>query len=330
MKERDFIQNVKGLHQAKAQFLVKGIGDDCAVFAESDDFCWVISTDILVENIHFSLSWHDPYLLGRKSIAVNLSDIAAMGADPRFVLLSIAIPSSLDAIWCNKFNDGVASMLQEFNCTLIGGDTAKGALLTINISILGTSKPQNVAYRSSAAVNDDIYVTGLLGSAAAGLELYKHKEMGNDAFRNFYKSHLDPQPQVVAGSMLADSHLVKAMQDISDGLSTDISHICKESGVGAILYQDRLPFEKGLENVCKLLKLNFFDLVLNGGEDYQLVFTASKTNRKKIEELFYGSEIHPVIVGRIRQEPGVFLEGEQGKRKEITFKGFEHNSRSNP
>ncbi len=326
MKEREFIANIRKQFVGQSDLLLQGIGDDCAVFKGAEDFCWMISTDLLVENVHFILEWHDAYLLGRKAVAVNLSDIAAMGGKPRFIAVSLALPPYLSDDWLKRWHDGVASMLQENDCLLIGGDIAGSALLTINIIVLGSAHPDTVLYRSGAKPEDDIYVSGALGTAAMGLEILQRKIKVDEKLSQYINAHLDPQPQVMTGLALAESGLVSAMQDISDGVATDLSHICLESQVGAVLSGSLLPFLEELPHLCETLNLSTTDMIVSGGEDYQLIFTAAACNREKLDALGHQLQRPFVRIGKITSAKGEIILEESGLRKDITFKGFEHNS----
>jgi thiamine-monophosphate kinase len=323
VKERDFIAQIRNRFSNRSEYLIQGIGDDCAVFADSTDFCWLVTTDVLVDTVHFVRDWHDPYLLGRKSIAVNLSDIAAMAGQPRFVLISLSIPSHISDSWLELWHSGAESMLQEHGCVLIGGDTSSSSVLTVNVMVIGSARPEKVLYRSGAGIGHDIYVTGPLGSSAAGLELLK-RGWKNSKYSELIKAHLDPQPRVKTGEILGDSGLLSAMQDISDGVATDLSHICAESNVGAVLYADKLPYERELIGLCGTMGLDLHDIVLGGGEDYELLFTAESANREKLDRLSRKLARPFFRIGRTVRTPGdVFLE-ENGLRKNITFGGFEH------
>ncbi len=326
MKERDLISTIAQEFSATAHDLIKGIGDDCAVFKKNGKDCWLISTDLLVEKSHFNLDWQSPFLLGRKSIAVNLSDIAAMGATPRFVLLSIELPRYISDIWLTEFRSGVKNILEEFDCLLIGGDTTSGNQLTISVSIIGFASTELIVYRSGAIAGHDIYVSGQLGDSAAGLELLQKGLKKNADCQQVILSHLDPQPQIRAGRALAESHAVSAMQDISDGLSTDISHICKESRVGAIIEEKYLPYTSTFTELCQKYQLNKRSLILHGGEDYQLVFTADKSNRTAIKNISRIIDQPFYRVGFITEKPGVYLLTEEKRQIDIQFKGFEHKT----
>ena len=326
MKERDFIANIRKQFVGQSDLLLKGIGDDCAVFKGAEDLCWMITTDLLVENVHFILEWHDAYLLGRKAVAVNLSDIAAMGGRPRFIAVSLALPSYLSDSWLKRWHDGVASMLLENDCLLIGGDIAGSALLTINIIALGSAHPDTVLYRSGAKTGDDIYVTGPLGSAAAGLEILRRKKNGDEKLSHYISAHLDPQPQVMTGLALAKSGLVSAMQDISDGVATDLSHICLESQVGAVLSGSMLPYHEDLPKLCETFNISKIDMLLSGGEDYQLIFTADACHREKLATLGLQIQRPFFRIGKITSQAEKITLEENGTFKDITFKGFEHKS----
>ncbi len=326
MKERDFIANIRKQFVGQSDLLLKGIGDDCAVFKGAEDLCWMITTDLLVENVHFNLEWHDAYLLGRKAVAVNLSDIAAMGGKPHFIAVSLALPPYLSDSWLKRWHDGVASMLQENHCLLIGGDIAGSALFTINIIALGSAHPDTVLYRSGAKTGDDIYVTGLLGTAAVGLEILQRNKNDDEKLSHFIRAHLDPQPQVMTGLSLAKSGLVSAMQDISDGVATDLSHICRESQVGAVLSDLMLPYHEDLPQLCETLHVSKNDMILSGGEDYQLIFTADARHRDKLAALSHQIQKPFFRIGEITSQAGKITLEENGLIKDINFKGFEHNS----
>jgi thiamine-monophosphate kinase len=328
--ERNLIEHIRNNFAASSvDGLIKGIGDDCSVFGKSPTGAWLVSTDMLVDGVHFNREWHPPRLLGRKSIAVNLSDIAAMGGIPRFFLLSMSLPLWLSSEWLLDWFDGVSSMLAEFDCVLIGGDTVSGLEMNISVTVLGEQHSAGVLYRSGAKAGDIVYVSGPLGSSAAGLEILKktggNTSFGKNSWETLINAHLDPVPQVRLGQVLCASGCISAMQDISDGLATDLSHICKESGVRAVIKESKLPSFPVLDEVCETLQLQRLDCILRGGEDYQLVFCVKKGSEKNIKEYMKRSgdfEVYPV--GKIEKGQGVFLENAFGECREITFQGYEH------
>lgn len=327
--ELDLIRLFSGRTGAPgAKGLIKGIGDDCAIFDTPEDRSWLATTDILVENIHFDRSWHPPHLLGRKSIAVNLSDIAAMGGTPHYALVSIAVSDQLDKDWIEKWSAGAAEILQEYGCTIIGGDTVKGPALTINIVILGSGAKDRIIRRSTATEGENIYVSGELGSAAAGLEICRapvlFQSTAEDALQPLINKHLNPTPRVLLGQVLAASKMVGAMQDISDGIATDLAHICSQSGVGAELDADLLPGAEILGRVSQIINKEPVDLKISGGEDYELVFTVKKGRDEDLLRLLRencGEQVYRV--GRTVKGCDVrLISGEDAVN--IGFKGFQH------
>jgi thiamine-monophosphate kinase len=329
--ELDIIEHLAKLDgTSQTADLIHSIGDDCAIFATDRDHHWLTTTDMLVENIHFNLSWHPPELLGRKSIAVNLSDIAAMGGEPRFALLSIGLPDYLERDWINSWSAGMLQMLREHDCRLIGGDTVRGPLLVINVTILGSVEPGGALLRAGARVGENIYVSGRLGSAGAGLAICSNPAafagLDQQILQPFIDHHLNPDPAVALGRLLGRSRMIGAMQDISDGLATDLAHICKQSGVGAEVEADLLPALNGLSLVADRLALDPLKMITGSGEDYHLLFTVRSGMDEALAELLEKSGQEKIFrIGRITEKPGVFLRTVQGDT-DISFQGFEHRS----
>lgn len=329
LSERALIRLIRNASTAVAPGLIQGIGDDCAVFGTPEAGQWLITTDTLVDSVHFDRHWHPPELLGRKSIAVNLSDIAAMGGRPRFVLLSLCLPPDLDSEWLQRWLAGVTAILAEQGCALIGGDTVRGRELVISVTVVGAAVSKQVLYRSGARAGDTVYVSGPLGSAAAGLALFqKAKEDGvppGTQWQPLLDAHLNPVPQVELGQQLCLSGWVTAMQDISDGLATDLAHICLESGTGSVLSAQKLPALPALAGAAEYVGREKLDLLLKGGEDYQLLFTVQAGREKELEEKLMTTLHHQIYpVGTIIEGQGVLLEKDDGSREDITFQGYEH------
>ena len=331
LAERALIRLIRDATAASAPDLIQGIGDDCAVFGTSEAGQWLVTTDTLVDSVHFDRDWHPPELLGRKSIAVNFSDIAAMGGHPRFVLLSLCLPQDLEAGWLQRWLSGVSAILAEQGCVLIGGDTVRGAELVISVTVLGEAAGNQILYRTGATAGDTVYVSGPLGSAAAGLALFQRaKRDGKQPeqwpqWQDLLDAHLNPQPLVKLGQQLGASGWVSAMQDVSDGLATDLAHICQESGTGSVLYADRLPALSVIDSAALFLKKDRLDLLLKGGEDYQLLFTVRSGREKELEARLLTELNHQIYpVGTITGGQGVLLEKKDGSRHDITFQGYEH------
>ena len=306
--------------------VIKGIGDDCAVLRKDDRNCFLVTTDTLVAGVHFDLAWHPPFLLGRKTAAVNLSDIAAMGGEPRFALLNLAFPGSAPA-WLGEFLAGFHEMLQEHDTILVGGDTVKSPNdLSMTVTIIGEAAKDIICYRSGAIKGDLVFVSGTLGDAAGGLSLCRSGLYNDGAgkWQELVKAHLDPQPQVRLGRILAESGLVHAMMDISDGLATDLAHICTESRAGAEIFQEDIPVSKDLHAAAGKLSMPVGDWILKGGEDYQLLFTVAPRHEQRLRQLVdrqTGRDVY--AIGRIIAGQGVYL-CSAGNRREIGYQGYDH------
>ncbi len=325
--ERILIEKIRKSCKKKDKGLLKSIGDDCCEVVAPGPF--LISTDSLVDGIHFDRGFHSAHLLGRKSIAVNLSDIAAMGGTPRFILLSLCLPADLEWEWISSWLDGVLEILHEFDCILIGGDTVKAKELVFTVTVLGEPAPTGAIYRNTAGPGDSIWVSGTLGSAGAGLQLLRNKQNPQnkvlfDGLEVLLAAHLDPAPQVELGLKLAASGMVTAMQDISDGIATDLAHICKASQVSAYVEANALPFLPELPLAAAVLEVDVESLILRSGEDYQLVFTVKNgVEAEFLKELETYSDTL-MKIGEIRAGQGVFLQRKDGETEEISFQGYEH------
>ena len=311
-----------------AEGVIKGIGDDCAVFKNRCGRNWLATTDILIEGVHFDLSWHPPYLLGRKAVAVNLSDIAAMGGTPHHALISIGVSDQVDNEFLSRLSGGTADILNSFGCSLIGGDTARAPALTINVVILGSIAEDCAILRSGSVPGENIYVSGPLGSAAVGLEICRRGlppgPFSENNVHSLVDKHLNPEPRVELGRFLGASKLVSAMQDISDGLATDLAHICRQSGVGAEISADLLPGHELLEPVCRVLKLESAAVQTTGGDDYELLFTVKRGKDEEVQDLLDSGgfgKIHRI--GRTIEGTGVNLVDGRGST-DISFLGYQH------
>ncbi len=329
ISEREWIELIRTTIPGSASGLIKSIGDDCAVFGNAGGEQWLISADSLVEGVHFDRNWHPAELLGRKSMAVNLSDIAAMGGQPRFVLLSLCLPPSLPKNWLRSWLAGATALLAEYDCLLIGGDTVRSGELVISVTVLGNPTGHGPLYRCGAQVGDTVFVSGPLGSAAAGLALLQRghtegREM-EARWRELLDAHLDPVPQIALGQALAATGWVSAMQDISDGLATDLAHICRESGVAGRLFAEKLPGSPLLDEAALILGQDKADLQLKGGEDYQLVLTVRAGQESALQTQIMTSLSLPLFpVGVIVAGQGLSVQRQDGTLSDISFQGYEH------
>lgn len=298
------------MDRRKSGILTLGIGDDCAVLRPRRAKEIVVTTDLSIENVHFRRGWHPPQSVGHRCLARGLSDLAAMGARPEAAFLSLALPSALTGVWMDAFFDGFMALAKRYRVPLAGGDMAKSTTVVADIVLLGSVPQGKALLRSRARAGDLIYVTGALGGSAAELRALERKPgdfVGEDKLRH---PHLYPEPRLAAGRKLTS--LATAAIDLSDGLSTDLAHLCQESGLTAEIDADVLPID-----ACATL-----EQALHGGEDYELLFTASA--KTVVPGQLGGVSVH--AIGRMkkpRKEPQVQLD-RGGKRIVLAAGGWEH------
>ena len=311
--------------------LVKGIGDDAAVLRPRAGFDLVITTDLLVEGVDFRLDrgWTSPRDLGHKALAVSLSDAAAMGARPRFCLLSVGVPQPL---WRGRFlegfYEGVRALADEYGVRIIGGDTSRTTEgVVIDSIVLGEVRRGRALTRGGARAGDWIFVTGALGGAAGGLKVLESAAVRTSrgrAGRGLVLRQRRPEPRVEWGALLSEKGLATSLIDLSDGLSSDLAHVCRESGVGARVEAASLP-------VDPLLARAGFDadealrLALDGGEDFELLFTAEPRKAARLSREVGGVPV--TRVGEVTNERGKVRLVRDGKARLLRPGGFEHFAR---
>jgi thiamine-monophosphate kinase len=325
--EFGFIESIKKECITSLKGVIKGIGDDCAVFGTYSGLVLLFTTDMLVEDIHFLRDTISPYQLGRKAIAVNLSDIAAMGGRALFILISLAIPAKMNVELIQDLYKGMKDICEYYNANIVGGDTvASPDKLIINVSLIGDAKENEVLYRSGARPGDKIYLTGNVGDSSAGLKVLKNEISAPKSIsKHFIKVHNEPEPLIKTGRIIATSRLASAMIDLSDGLLSDLGHICKESCVGAMLFRNKIPLSSELRVLASRTNFNPLDLALSGGEDYILLVTVPEANSKDFELLFRVKRSSPLyMIGEIREEEGIRMVNDDGSIEEIGIKGFNH------
>jgi thiamine-monophosphate kinase len=266
----------------KGRGVLLGIGDDAAWVANPSRSS-LVTADLLIEGIHFDLKWTSLFDLGYKTLAVNLSDIAAMGGMPAYLILSLGIPPAFDSRDIEDFYRGIRFLSAKHGVALVGGDTNAAKFLIISACVLGHS-PHRPIRRSGAQVGDDIYVTGTLGDSALALKFLKSRpsQPNRGSVKYLLSRHHRPTPRITAGALLARQRLATAMIDISDGLIQDLGHICRASGIGAQIWQDRLPLSRAYRKLAGTAGARY---ALSGGEDYELLFCARKRDRARIEKL---------------------------------------------
>jgi thiamine-monophosphate kinase len=290
-----------------------GIGDDCAVLRIPRGHEALVTTDFSLENVHFRRAWHPPESVGHRCLARGLSDIAAMGGEPLAAFLSLALPKSLPQGWVDRFFRGLLNLAAKFKVGLAGGDTAEspGGILA-DIMVLGSVPKGKAILRSGARPGDGIYMTGELGASAAALALLSRRKKLRPAD---YPCHFFPAPRLAVGRFLGRNRMPSAMIDISDGLSTDLGHVCEESGVGAEIEAAAIPVAV-IGSPARKVDLGFS---LHGGEDYELLFTVP--SGKRVPSRIAGIAVWRI--GQITRGRGTFLRSD-GVKRELPARGWEH------
>jgi thiamine-monophosphate kinase len=354
VNEFEFIARLREQASARKHStrIIKGIGDDASVVREAGNRDLIVTTDLLVEGVDFYRPAAPPRLLGHKALAVSLSDIAAMGARPYWSFLSFGMPR--DA-WNSSFKDefvsGYLALADQFGVTLSGGDvseTKEG--IVIDSIVLGEVESGAAVLRSGARAGDQIFVTGNLGGAAAGLKLIElgarvlrgsepgavatgpvvensqYKRSDDDAIQSVLLRQLRPEPRVGWGIVLGEERLATAMIDLSDGLSSDLHQLCRESNVGAIIAAASLPLDENVKQLCGRRALDPLALALHGGEDFELLFTVAPENASRLPKRVDGVAISRI--GDITEDRDVQIK-EKNRLWKLGAKGFEHFAEAN-
>ena len=321
LSEFDLIKRYFQRARPASDRTVLGIGDDCALLTPSPGKLLAVSSDMLVEDRHF-FAGADPFQLGHKSLAVNLSDLAAMGAVPLGFTLALALPAA-DPAWLDGFSRGLFALADAHGCELVGGDTTKGPL-NICITIFGELAPGQALRRDAARIGDDIWISGTLGDARLALAgCLGEIALDADAQALAATRLHAPTPRMALGRLLAEGRLAHAALDISDGLVGDLGHILAASKVGALLDVDALPAGPVLARQAPGLRRRF---TAAGGDDYELCFTAPAARREAI--LAAGAQCATAVtrVGRIEAAPGLRLVDGAGAPLDMQLHGWDHFS----
>jgi len=308
--EKSLIERIRRRVRVGAS-VATGIGDDCAVLRVPAGHQLLVTTDFTLENVHFRREWHPPEVVGWRCLTRGLSDIAAMGGEPRAAFLSLALERGIPQTWVNRFLAGLLEAAQEFRVPLAGGDTAQSAGgIQADIVVVGSVPKGTAALRSGARPGDQIYVTGELGGSAAAIaRMREGKVRAAD-----YERHFHPVARVDVGRWLRQRGLASAMIDVSDGLSTDLEHICEESGVGAEIEVAAIPRAR----VGRPAQQVDLHLALHGGEDYELLFSSARKIPSKL------AGVHVTRIGQITRKRGVALIEAGGRRRRLLARGWEH------
>lgn len=307
--------------------VIKGIGDDTAVLRHDPGQSLLMTTDMIVEDIHFSLKYGTYRSAGWKALAVNVSDIAAMGGTPTYAVVSLAVPTGAVVKDIEDLYIGIGECAAQYGVDVVGGDTVKSkGGLAVNITLLGTVEPQRAVYRSGAVPGDMIMVTGSLGHSAAGLYALNNdiEDVSQAALDEVKHSHLFPSARRREGRALGQSGLVNSMNDISDGLASEVLEICEASGTGCELYRDKVPYSQATAQVAGIASIDPVHWALYGGEDFELVFTVNPQNVNKVSDMLKEKGCSSVVVGKILPEKeGRFLLNQE-KKTALKPEGFNH------
>ena len=307
--------------------IVRAIGDDAAAFTVASDQVSLITTDLLVERIHFIRKTISGFDLGYKSLAVNLSDIAAMGGEAREAFVSIGIPLKCPLEYLEAVYDGMKHLAAQFGVNILGGDTTRSETdLIINVVVHGTAAKDQLLCRDAAKPGDIIFSTGYLGDSRAGLHLILNNlPVDSTAMQTLYRAHVLPDPHLHEGRFLAGQSGIRAAIDISDGLSADLGHIAEQSAVGAIIYASEIPVSDSLLKFCAAFGFDPLEYALRGGEDYTLLCTAAPESAKEIAQKFQNKFKRPLYrIGKMTADCRLEIIYPDGTSKPISPRGWDH------
>ncbi len=329
------IVDLPGIDFPLRKNLLMGISDDAAVYRPTPGMLQLLTTDALVEGIHFDLTFTSLKHLGWKSMAANFSDIAAMGGTPRYALVTLALPRKISVEMIEEFYAGALSACREYPCLLAGGDTtASHANMTISVTVAGEAAEDHVRYRSGARAGQALCVTGHLGASLAGLKILQREKNrfelagspsdfrpGFEPYAPALEKHLMPRPRLEISELLVSKVRIGALTDISDGFASEVHHLCTESRVGALVYEHNIPVHAVTQNIAAEFSQSPTDYALYGGEDYELLFSIDDEEVEKLERL----TADVTIVGRVTEEAqGVKLVREQGEQELLKASGWDH------
>lgn len=325
--EFGFIDKIRNGCEVCPESIVKGIGDDAAVFRTDHGKVTLLTTDLLVERIHFIKEGMSGFELGYKSLAVNLSDIAAMGGTAEHAFVSIAVPENCKIEWIEQIYDGMKALGKKYAVNILGGDTTGSKKdLVINVAVVGSAQEKEILYRSGARPGDILCTTGYIGDSRAGLDLILKQALIDEPHMSVLKkAHVLPEPHLKEGRFLAETGKVHSAIDISDGLSSDLKHLTDESGVGAVIFSDKLPISKDLKFFCESCDIDPVQFALAGGEDYVLLCAVDRNACEKIARGFkekFGKTLFRL--GRVTETEKIERVGTDGSRYPMDPSGWDH------
>ena len=304
--EFGLIDRVTKKHRDKN--VLVGIGDDAAVIKTGKEL-QVLTTDCLVEGDHFRREWFTPFQIGMKAIEINVSDIAAMGATPRYVLVSLGLPEDLDVDFVDEMYKGMWRVCDKYKMDIIGGNMTHSKQIFISVTVTGDAKKNNIVLRNGAKPGDFIFLSGHVGNGRAGLRLFQENIEG---FNGVKKRYLEPKARLEYALKIAP--FVNSMIDVSDGLAADIKHICEQSDCGAVIHRDKIPINDDVTQVARTLGEDEYSYALFGGEDFELVYTVSQNMIDRVDGY---------IIGEITKGKKIKLLS-NGKEQQIKNCGYDH------
>jgi thiamine-monophosphate kinase len=327
--EGEYVRWLRTLAVGKSSQVRMGVGDDAAIVRVGHNRDLILTADLSIEGVHFKTGLHPARSVGHRAVARSLSDIAAMGGVPRFALISVAFPRAVSRRWIEEFYRGVLELAARFRVEVIGGDTSiVRRTAMIDVTLAGEVPRSKGLLRSGARPGDQIFVSGRLGQSARGLEILKSQVRGRRRVGRTRQedsedaasvsAHLYPEPRCKLGRWLQRFGVPSAMMDISDGLSTDLMRLCEASGVGAIVDAWCIPGPAGVSPEHSV------ELALNGGEDYELLFTVPRRKLAKVSTRYRGVPLHSI--GRICRTRKVLLVEKDGHKSSLMAAGYDHFS----
>jgi thiamine-monophosphate kinase len=304
---------------------LRGIGDDAAVIIPSPGSRWLVTTDLLIEKVHFTLDVISPRDLGFKSLTVNLSDIAAMGGVPRYAFLGLGLPAGLSRNFLNEFFAGWARASRRYETNLVGGDLSRAPAVFIAVTVLGETLPSGFIGRAGARPGDGVFVSGCPGESALGWEYLKRGKRRDPAGRRWIRKHLVPEPRLRLGQELSRRKLAHSLMDLSDGLVLDLQRLGRESRVAIEIEADRIMFPAGFAAAARKVGQDPLRLALTGGEDYELVFTAPPKKWEAVEGLARKFKLPLPRIGMVKAgKPDVTVKVDGKPNLSLSRGGYEH------
>jgi thiamine-monophosphate kinase len=307
-----------------ASDLVCGIGDDCAVIPAEQEMAWLVTTDALVEGVHFLKEQISAEDLGYKTVAISVSDVAAMGGIPKYAFLSIALPKSSDCQWLHNLVEGIKEACSKWEILLLGGDTVGSKRdLFLSLTLIGSAEASKVKYRHLAKAGDILCVTGHLGDALGGLKALQGRQTASK--ESLIQAHFHPEVDVNMGIWLASQEDVHAMMDLSDGLDCDLKRLLKSSQCGAVVEVSKIPISDALLQTSLENGWDHLSIALSGGEDYCLLLTVSPEAFEELQKAFQSEFEMPLhAIGKITQQPEELIYQKHGETFLVDCTSFDH------